>query len=441
MLIRRLAAPALAALSLAFGAGVVLAQRPSPSHEELKYVVIVSRHGIRPPTWTNEQLNTYSRDPWPQWDVPPGHLTSHGAAVMKLFGDYDRALFAKDGLLEPQGCADAGKVHIWADIDERTVSTGKSLSEGMFPGCGVKVNHMPDEKPDPIFSPIGAGVGRPDKEIGPAALLGRLGGHPEALLDAHRPALELLEQIMLGCRPGVNCSDKDLDSKQCLLTMPTTVGPAQGDKPADMKGPLNFASTLAEDFLLEYTNGMEGKDLGWGRLDEARLRQVMSLHIAYSDLLRRTPYIGRVLASNLLAHVLKSMEQAVSGKAVAGAMGKPGDRALVIVGHDGNLSNIAGALDISWLLPGYQPNDTPPGGALVFELWQQAGGEFQVRSYYTAQTLEQMRKAVPLTLEKPPLSAPVFLEGCSAAGKGFPCSWKGFQKKVEGSIDPSMVKL
>jgi hypothetical protein len=37
-----------------------------------------------------------------------------------------------------------------------------------------------------------------------------------------------------------------------------------------------------------------------------------------------------------VAHVFNSMEQAVDGKAVAGALSKPEDRLLIVVGHDTN---------------------------------------------------------------------------------------------------------
>src|SRR3989442_7066725 len=46
-----------------------------------------------------------------------------------------------------------------------------------------------------------------------------------------------------------------------------------------------------------------------------------------------------------------------------------------------------------------QSDETPPGGALVFELWQQTGGKFAVSTYFTAQSLEQMRRRLPLSLE------------------------------------------
>jgi 4-phytase/acid phosphatase len=209
----------------------------------------------------------------------------------------------------------------------------------------------------------------------------------------------------------------------------------------EVDGPLGTASTLAQNFLLEYTNAMAEEDLGWGRVNEDNLRLMMSLHTAYADLARRTPYVARADGSNLLSHVLKSIEQAVRRRAVRGALGGPTDRVLVIVGHDTNIANVAGLLDLSWLIEGYQRDDTPPGGALIFELWHEpAMRGLTVRTYYQAQSLEQMREALPLTLASPPPKAPVFVPACSTAAEGFPCSWKGFQRALEGAIDPAYVK-
>jgi 4-phytase / acid phosphatase len=116
------------------------------------------------------------------------------------------------------------------------------------------------------------------------------------------------------------------------------------------------------------------------------------------------------------------------------------DRVLVIVGHDTNISNIAGMLGIGWLLDGYQPDDTPPGSALVFELWQQGEGGMVVTTYYIAQSLEQMRKALPLTLDSPPLKSPIFVSGCSTADQKMTCPWNAFEHTLENAIDPAFVK-
>jgi 4-phytase/acid phosphatase len=62
-----------------------------------------------------------------------------------------------------------------------------------------------------------------------------------------------------------------------------------------------------------------------------------------------------------------------------------------------------------------------------------------VRAYYTAQTLEQMHNAVPLTLDRPPAKADIFIPGCSTGAAGYPCDWKVFQQAVSAVIDPAFV--
>jgi 4-phytase/acid phosphatase len=180
--------------------------------------------------------------------------------------------------------------------------------------------------------------------------------------------------------------------------------------------------------------------VAWGRVDLDTLKQLMNLHTAASDLTRRTPYLATVQASNALAHILDTLQQASTGKEVPGALGKITDRAVILTGHDTNLSNIAGMLNVNWLIDGRR-DDTPPGGALVFELRQRAGStEDEISLYYTAQTLEQMRNVIPLTLDQPPARARIFIPGCSKATWGFSCDWKDFARTMRVAIDPAFAR-
>ncbi len=411
---------------------------------KLKFVVIVSRHGVRSPTGSADQLNQYAAQPWPKWDVPPGYLTPHGAQLMRIFGGYYRAYFAKQGLLSPTGCADAKYVSFYSDSDQRTVETGKSLAVGMFPGCSVneqsEQHALAEGQADPLFHSLAAEVGLPDRDRAVASIGGRIGNDPAGLTDAYRSELEELQRILLGCATSSPCPQPGHTAAKLLLDIPSSLDAGKGDHQAELRGPLNTASTLTENFLLEYTDGIPMDQVGWGRVDLATLKELLDLHTAASDLTRRSSYVATVQASNALAHIVKTMEQAATGKAVPGALGNPEDRAIVMVGHDTNLSNIAGALNINWLIDGRR-DDTPPGGALVFELWQApTPSGYEVRAYYAAQTLEQMRNVTPLTLDKPPARADVFLPGCSTGSANFPCDWKAFQQTVTTAIEPGFVK-
>jgi len=410
---------------------------PAPK-PKLNFTVILTRHGVRSPITSVEELNTFSSEPWPLWGVPPGDLTPHGRKLMELLGAYYRRYFSSNGLLSPTGCEDADRIHIRADVDARTRETGRALASGMMPGCTVEV-HVASGKDDPLFSPLLAGVGEPDRALAVSSIAGRIGGNPNALIGNYRYAFETLREVLFACAPFSPCPAEKQSGKLVLLDQPSTVVAVKGGHAADIQGPLKIGSNLSEALLLEYANGMEGRDLGWGRLTEVKLLEIMRIHEAYADLARQTPYVARIQASNLLSHILRSMAQAVSGTTLSGSLGKNGDHVLVIAGHDTNLSNIAGMLGISWLLSGYQPVETPPGGALVFELWQQGTGEFVVNTYFTAQSLEQMRNVLPLSLDNPPLKSPIFVPGCSRGDRNMTCTWEEFQRTVNNAVDPSFV--
>jgi 4-phytase/acid phosphatase len=373
-------------LALAF-----LTAAPGADPPRLQYAVIVTRHGVRAPTWERDRLKQYSSDAWPDFGVPPGHLTARGRALMTLMGGYYGEWLRSERVFDGGGCASAERVFIWADTDQRTLETGRALSESLLPGCKVAVHSLDGEQNDPLFNPLSTPLPAPDLQ--PAA-------------KAHQPVFRTLNMILTG------------------------------DATASRVDTLNTASTMSENLLLEYANGFTGSDLGWGRLNASNLFDVMKLHTVYADLTRRAAEPARARGGNLLSHVVASMAQAATGAASPQALGRAGDRLLVIAGHDTNLSNLSGLLGLSWQLPGYQPDDTPPGGALVLSLWRESNARLFVRAQYLAQTLDQMRAQTTLTLKRPPASQMVAIRGCEGAATDGSCPWPSFERVVKRALTP-----
>jgi 4-phytase/acid phosphatase len=244
--------------------------------------------------------------------------------------------------------------------------------------------------------------------------------------------LAALDRVLAGCGHGPANA-----KRTSIFDIPASLKPGAGDPPFVARGPLITASPLAENLLLEYTEGMSDADTGWGCLDGATLRQLMQLDAARWNFGFRTPTVARMYASNLLDHIRRTMEQSVTGKPAPGALGKPGDRLVILVGHDTDIVTVAGALGIDWVLDG-RIDDTPPGGALVLELWHpRSGGTSFVRVAFTTQTLEQMRRAEPLTPANPPAEAPIFVPGCSR--QDLSCTWDGFSAALRQATDPAWV--
>ena len=402
---------------------------------ELKFVVYFSRHGVRSPTGRSTQYDKFSNAKWPVWDVAPGILTPRGYHLMELFGAHDRAQLARQGLLQPYGCADADKVTFYADSDQRTRETGKALAAGLFPGCNPSVTSLTEGANDPLFHLSPSEITTARTKLATAAIAGRIGKDPNNLTEAYRAQLESFDHILATC--GETTPDRG--KRTSLLEIPAILSEGQGDHLAEMRGPLNTASTLAENLLLEYAEGMDSKSVGWGCVDEAAIKSLISLHTAATDFTQRTPTIAAVQASQLLQAIQTALEQAVAQHAVAGALSKKTDRALFLVGHDTNILNMAGTLGLTWIADGRR-DDTPPGSTLIFELWKdKRTNSYEVRIYFSSQSLDQMRFLKELTVEAPPERVPVFIPGCSRADLS--CSWSGFSQAIRTSLSEDRQKV
>ena len=198
-------------LTLLAAANLVAAQNPpriTPASQNenkarLKLVVILSRHGVRPPTWPQERLDAYSALPWPKWNVPPGYLTPHGYDLLKRFGKFDRVSYAEEGLFAAKGCSDAAATYTWADTDQRTMESGRALAEGLFPGCPPVVRSLAAGEHDLLFHPVSRRSQAEDGQSKEIAL--EKVPAPLADLQLNELAAEM-QHVLMGCSPLLTCT-------------------------------------------------------------------------------------------------------------------------------------------------------------------------------------------------------------------------------------------
>lgn len=349
---------------------------PRPDELKLERVVMLMRHGVRPPTKAKVAPDGVADQPWPKWSVDFGELTGHGYAAVKLLGAWDRENWIGRGLLPEQACPGAHDIAVAASAKSRTQDTARALAEGMAPGCAIDVSFPKDAKGDVEFHPLDAGAVPFDAEEALRAAQARMpagGMHEEVRRNA---GLFALLNRALGCCDEAFCKAEGQPKACDISQMPAGLQAEEGDGPS-VGDPFGIASTVSQTFLLEYLEGMPMHDVAWGRLTRDEIGRLLQFHSIKFYYEARTPYIATRAASPLAARMLKAMEG--------------GPKLTVLVGHDTNIANLGGFLDLHWTVPGYPQDDPPPGGALGFEVLSDKAGQRYVRAFYRSQSMDQVR--------------------------------------------------
>src|SRR5262249_23308626 len=152
------------------------------------------------------------------------------------------------------------------------------------------------------------------------------------------------------------------------------------------------------------------------------------LHGLQFNLMQRTSHLAKRQGSALVYQVFETLRQ--SAERSPGSVVLPDSKLTVFVGHDTNIANIGGIFAVGLQLKSYLRNETPPAGAMAFELLKdKASGQYSVRLVYYSQTLDQMRNAVSLSATQPPDQASIPVCG----NKDGVCSWADFAKLVLGA--------
>lgn len=374
-----------------------------PAGLTIDRLVLLMRHGVRPPTKAPPMPAGITPDAWPAWPVNPGWLTPHGAAAIARLGTSDGATLRDQRLLPATGCPAPGTVIAFADSDQRTIASADAWLAALAPGCGLTSHHQAQDADDPLFSPK-------DTIFDPARSAAALGeaigpGGIVAVERRYRPLLAQIDAILCGnpATPAATCG---------VSATPTGVTAAAGHKSAKLTGALDRASTAAQILLLEYAEGKPMAEVGWGRATPGEVTALSAFHALEFRLLARPPYIASVKLAGLLPVIRRGLDGA--------------EAITLILGHDTNVAALGGLLGVHWQVPGLAEDDPAPGGAIMLQRLHDSAGNHYVRALYRSQTLDQMRGAAA----SPPYVAVMPIPGCAALGVAGLCNAAAFAAKL-----------
>ena len=395
-------------LAAASGARVPRPVATMPADLTVDRVVLLMRHGVRPPTKAPPMPAKVAAQAWPIWPVAPGWLTPHGAAAIARLGEADGARLRAQGVLPPRGCPAAGAIAAIADSDQRTIATAEAWLGAVAPACSIASTHLPQDAPDPLFGGAESNAASFDPKRADGAVAQALGkGGIAAVERAQRPLLARLDQILCG-QPTPGCG---------VGGEPTAIVPAAPGKRPKLAGALDRASTAAQILLLEYAEGKPAAEVGWGRATAADITTLSAFHALEFQLLARPRYIAAANLGGLIARMTTALADPAATT-----------RVTMISGHDTQIASLGGLLGVHWHVPGFAEDDPSPGGAIVIERLSDAHGAQFVRAYYRSQTLDQIRSAAPLGAST--YRAPLAIPGCRARGVAGLCTIEAFKARL-----------
>ena len=354
-----------------------------------------------------------------------GMLTPHGWQDMRQIGTYERQYFEQHGLLtKTSGCESAEHFYFRSDSIQRDIDSGRAIADAIFPGCGVKIHALTPGHQDPMFRSANT-AGLFDRDAAAAWTEAQTHGDPLFVLKEHETETAIVQAILSG---------KGKPEKLLLSPVPPT-----GDRYSRATGANAAKSAITDGLLLDYEEGLPAADTGWGRLNPQNISALLLLHESLVDLIWDNPVVAKGRVSDLLSHIVKSLQQAVEKKPVEGSLGDPDDKALFIFGHDTDFGQLATVLHLTWKMKSFPPRATQPGAAMMFEIWREASGRRTVRVSVTGQTVDEIRAGTAPSVKSPPSKVAVFIPGCSTRAIGYPCEWRAFLKLMNWAIDPAQV--
>lgn len=385
--------------------------------EQLLKVVVLSRHGVRSPIQSHKNLQQWTQKEWPYWPVERGALTPRGSVLVSALWEDLRDVLGLEELFPKNMCPDPSLIYVRANTLQRTQATAVALLNGFAPGCGLKYMIIDSQEWDPLFTPLETGSFsiNVDKAI---QEFNQRYGSVEKLRKELKEPLQLVASILGPC-PDATCKEYGLASGCTILDIPDKIVLENSKNPKFLVGGLGFASTSVEMFLLQLGQWPH-RNFSDINVSQDTLKKVMRIHGTVFGSVHHIPEMAVTKGSVMLKAIHDALTSTDSDPQVNKA------KLVVLVGHDSNISSISGMLSLHWDIGGYGPDGTPPGGILVFTLWDTPKGKV-VKAHYVCQSLE--------TLTSPSIYPQKIVKEQLKLSSTLECSEKSFTEHVNHLIN------
>ena len=133
---------------------------------------------------------------WFKWTSPGSQLSLRGGVLETEMGQFFRKWVVDEGLLPDNYRPEGEEVLFYANSRQRTFATAKYFSAGFLPFANVEITHkLKEDKMDPVFTPQFTKMNDTYRQQ-VRAEMEKLNGGPKAWMEAQKPTLELMEQVL-----------------------------------------------------------------------------------------------------------------------------------------------------------------------------------------------------------------------------------------------------
>jgi len=431
-------------------------------NKTLVFVGLVARHGVRSPypPFGESECNTYTKysarsfptiEDWGMNKTAfcEQQLTPHGIKSATREGEY-----FKDTVEVSESTADfdysCDTIAVVSDNSTRDIQTATQFIKGF--GCEGETNIVVAGANN-FSTTLWPTVNDAQNQLScPTTtedeFLNLFGNNPQLLTDSFYDGIEKISDLL---------EMKSYNATICMESNPNYDESVDGPCTMFQTGfeytgryyqgfataAYNRAGFFAELFMLQYSSGLDNWAFGEMTYDE--LEPLFDMHVQ-NQIYGSSIWNSLTFGSQLVGYLLASIEQVITGEAVAGVEQSITDNILYLQGHDFNLMYVQKILSLDYIFNEAKAVRNvlfSTTGTIRFDLLRdddtidEGHDEFYVRATYTVPSPTQQRMNEALSVDNPPQIAVMSSPYCD--GKVI-CPYSEFKKMVLNHISIDCIQ-